>query len=177
MSYLGHSLKESYPAAELQSVYSTAPTDWVKLQLKSFQICRYISYPLTIQTNKRIIKTLLFIIRPTNARMWHKAVFKVGPVAGPKPTRVRQGQKYLRPRRHSAILPPYPEGDKSLGDAPWGQRNYPVPMHTWQNHTEVRRPTNNWRGKVANALKERPGRSLKENPRAFISVEKKLTLS
>ena len=45
--------------------------------------------------------SLLFIIHPTNARMWHKAVFKVGPVAGPKPTRVWQGQKYLRPRRHS----------------------------------------------------------------------------
>ena len=40
-------------------------------------------------------------LRPTNARIWHKAVFKVGPVAGPKPTRIRQGQKYLRPRRHS----------------------------------------------------------------------------
>ena len=24
-------------------------------------------------------------MRPTNARIWHKAVFKVGPVAGPKP--------------------------------------------------------------------------------------------
>ena len=23
--------------------------------------------------------------RPTNVRIWHKAVFKVGPVAGPKP--------------------------------------------------------------------------------------------
>ena len=43
----------------------------------------------------------LFITRPTNVRMWHKAVFKVGPVAGPKPTRVRQGQKYLRPYWHS----------------------------------------------------------------------------
>ena len=27
----------------------------------------------------------LFILRPTSVRMWHKAVFKVGPVAGPKP--------------------------------------------------------------------------------------------
>ena len=44
---------------------------------------------------------LYLSLRPTNARIWHKAVFKVGPVAGPKPTRVRQGQKYLRPRRHS----------------------------------------------------------------------------
>ena len=44
---------------------------------------------------------LYLSLRPTNARIWHKAVFKVGPVAGPKPTRVRQGQKYLRPRRHT----------------------------------------------------------------------------
>ena len=43
----------------------------------------------------------LFIIRPTNAQMWHKADFKVGPVTGPKPTRLRQGKKYLRPRQHS----------------------------------------------------------------------------
>ena len=27
----------------------------------------------------------LFIVRPTSVRMWHKAVFKVGPVAGLKP--------------------------------------------------------------------------------------------
>ena len=44
---------------------------------------------------------LYLSLRPTNARIRHKAVFKVGPVAGPKPTRVRQGQKYVRPRRHS----------------------------------------------------------------------------
>ena len=27
----------------------------------------------------------LFILRPTSVRIWHKAVFKVGPIAGPKP--------------------------------------------------------------------------------------------
>ena len=27
----------------------------------------------------------IFILRPTSGGMWHKAVFKVGPVAGPKP--------------------------------------------------------------------------------------------
>ena len=62
-------------------------------------------------------------MRPTNARIW--AVFKVGPVAGPKPTRVRQGQKYLRPFRHSpflgclrrqAIKPP--KGVKAWEDGP-----------------------------------------------------------
>ena len=28
VSYLGHSLEESYPSAEKHSVYSTAPVDW-----------------------------------------------------------------------------------------------------------------------------------------------------
>ena len=28
MSYPGHSLGDSYPSAEMQSVYSTAPADW-----------------------------------------------------------------------------------------------------------------------------------------------------
>ena len=30
----------------------------------------------------------VFILRPTNVRIWHKAVFKVGPVAGPKPNAI-----------------------------------------------------------------------------------------
>ena len=29
VSYPGHSLRRSYPSAEVQSVYSTAPADWV----------------------------------------------------------------------------------------------------------------------------------------------------
>ena len=32
VSYARHSLRESYPYAEKQSVYSTAPADWVILQ-------------------------------------------------------------------------------------------------------------------------------------------------
>ena len=28
VSYTGHSLRESYPSAEMQSVYSAAPADW-----------------------------------------------------------------------------------------------------------------------------------------------------
>ena len=51
-----------------------------------------------------ILYSVLFIIHPTNARIWHKAVFKVGPVAEPKPTRIRQGQKYLQLRQHSPFL-------------------------------------------------------------------------
>ena len=30
MSYIGHSLEESYPSAEMQSVYSAAPANWDK---------------------------------------------------------------------------------------------------------------------------------------------------
>ena len=30
----------------------------------------------------------VFILRPTNVQIWHKAVFKVGPVAGPKPNAI-----------------------------------------------------------------------------------------
>ena len=30
MSYLGHLLGESYPSAEMQLVYSTAPANWAK---------------------------------------------------------------------------------------------------------------------------------------------------
>ena len=92
--------------------------------------------------------SLYLSLRPTNARIWHKAVFKVGPVGGPKPTCVRQGQKYLRPRRHSPFGAPQTPGNnpprrgyKPGGMAPWGRRKSPVPRHTRQNRPEVRRPT------------------------------------
>ena len=66
-------------------------------------------------------------MRPTNARMWHKAVFKVGPVAGPKPTRVRPARPkipsapsafpFLGHLGRQAITPPHERG-KSLGGCP-----------------------------------------------------------
>ena len=31
VSYPGHFLRESYPSAEMQSVYSTAPADWATI--------------------------------------------------------------------------------------------------------------------------------------------------
>ena len=40
---------------------------------------------------------------PPSVRMWHKAVFKVGPVVGPLPRRIRQSQKYVGPHRHSPV--------------------------------------------------------------------------
>ena len=39
----------------------------------------------SVAATKKIRKRAVFILRPTNVRIWHKAVFKVGPVAGPKP--------------------------------------------------------------------------------------------
>ena len=45
VSYPGHSLGGSYPSAEVQSVYSTAPADWaihrVKCQTVLFQIIQF----------------------------------------------------------------------------------------------------------------------------------------
>ena len=38
LSYSGHSLEESYPSAEMQSVYSTAPADWAREEKKKDNI-------------------------------------------------------------------------------------------------------------------------------------------
>ena len=39
MSYPGHSLEEkSYPSAEKQSVYSTAPADWASVSFKIYEV-------------------------------------------------------------------------------------------------------------------------------------------
>ena len=38
VSYLRHSLKESYPSAELQTVYSMAPADWARLRRSKINI-------------------------------------------------------------------------------------------------------------------------------------------
>ena len=97
-------------------------------------------------------------LRPTNARIWHKAIFKVGPVAGPKPTRVRQGQKYLRPRRHSPFWrasgnkPNPPERGKSLGDGPLRPKEISSaeahPAEPPRGKTAYRMQPKNWRGKA-----------------------------
>ena len=64
---------------------------------------------------------------PPNERIWHKAVFMEGLVAGPKPTCVRHCQKYLRPCRHSpyyrclrrqAKTQLHVSGVKAWGDSP-----------------------------------------------------------
>ena len=99
----------------------------------------------------------LFIIRPTNARMWHKVIFKVGPVAGPKSTRVRRGQKYLRPvgiplKRQTINPTPPPEEGKSLGDGPPEARGTlsaeAHPTESPRGKMAYLNATNNWRGKI-----------------------------
>ena len=39
MSYPRHSLKDFYPSAEMQSVYSTATADWTLDKLSLFMLC------------------------------------------------------------------------------------------------------------------------------------------
>ena len=43
MSYLGHSLVEVYPTAEIQSVYSTAPANWVERMRKMDYLTCFLS--------------------------------------------------------------------------------------------------------------------------------------
>ena len=105
--------------------------------------------------------SLLFIIRPTNVRMWHKAVFKVGPVAG-----AEAHARPARPKIPSAPLafpflgapqapgnkPNPPEAGKSLGDGPLS----PEELSSAETHsaelsrgtTAYRMRPNNWRGKI-----------------------------
>ena len=96
-------------------------------------------------------------LRPTNTRRWHKAVFKVGPVAGPKPTRVRQGQKYLRSCRHSPFWGASgarqypPKGVLACGDGPLRLKEFSSaeahPAEPSRDKTAYRMQPNNWRGK------------------------------
>ena len=37
VSYLGHSLGESYPSAEMQLVYPTAPSNWATVSIEFYQ--------------------------------------------------------------------------------------------------------------------------------------------
>ena len=46
----------------------------------------------------------VFILRPINVRIWHKAVFKVGPVAGPEPNAI--GSSKMPRKRTVFILRP-----------------------------------------------------------------------
>ena len=47
VSYLGHSLgKGSYPSAEVQSVYSTAPADWAMTTNEMFTIFKIVPWHL-----------------------------------------------------------------------------------------------------------------------------------
>ena len=44
VSYPGHSLGGSYPSAEVQSVYSTIPTDWANKQMSSGSFKNSVTY-------------------------------------------------------------------------------------------------------------------------------------
>ena len=82
--------------------------------------------------------------------MWYKAVFKVGQVAGPKPTQNTFGPGGI-PQRHQVINPTPPQGNKCLGDGPpeagrklqW--RGTPDQIRDEASTAGRMRP-NNWRG-------------------------------
>ena len=54
----------------------------------------------------------IFILRLTSVRMWHKAVFKVGPVAGPKPNATGSSKSASDPVGIPLFGPPQASGDK-----------------------------------------------------------------
>ena len=54
----------------------------------------------------------LFILRPTSVRMWHKAVFKVGPVAGPRPNATGSSKNASDPVSIPLFGAPQASGDK-----------------------------------------------------------------
>ena len=59
----------------------------------------------SVAATKKIRKRAVFILRPTNVRIWHKAVFKVGPVAGPKPN--TRGSSKIRKRERMCFKTAY----------------------------------------------------------------------
>ena len=91
-------------------------------------------------------------MRPTNARIWHKAVFRVGPVAGPKPTRVQQGQNTFEPVGFPLFGAP---------QAPVNKPNPPKEVKTWGDGTlrteelssAEAHPSEPPRGKTANRMR------------------------
>ena len=96
----------------------------------------------------------LFILRPTSVRIWHKAVFKVGPIAGPKPNAAGSSKMPRTPsafpfsgrlRRRAINLTPQ-KRVKAWGDGPLRPEvMYLVVEHTRtnsaaSNHSRSRAP-------------------------------------
>ena len=75
-------------------------------------------------------KRTVFILRSTSVRMWHKVIFRVGPVAGPNPHTTSSSKNasdpvgislFRRPRRR-VINPTPPKRVKAWGTVLWDQR-------------------------------------------------------
>ena len=62
--------------------------------------------------SSRRVGAPLFILRPTSVRMWHKAVFKVGPIAGPKPNTTGSSKNASGPVGIPLFGAPQAPGDK-----------------------------------------------------------------
>ena len=109
----------------------------------------------------------LFIIRPTNAQMWHKAVFKVGPVAGPKPHASGKAKNtfdtvgiplFGAPQAPGNKPTPPPKGVKAWGDGPLRPEELSSaeahPAEPPRGMTAYRMQPNNWRGKIRGPLSQ-----------------------
>ena len=109
----------------------------------------------------------IFILRPTSVRMWHKAVFKVGPVAWPKPNVTGSsknasdpvGIPFFRAPQASGDKPTPPKSVKAWEDGHLRPEvMYPVVEHTRtncaaRNHIRSRAPHHRTQ---SNAAKDEP---------------------
>ena len=97
-------------------------------------------------------------MRPTNARIWHKVVFKVGPVAKAKNTFEPVGIPVFRAPPASGNKPTPPKGVKTRGDGPLRPEELPSaeahPAEPPRGKTAYRMRPNNWRGKATHTLKK-----------------------
>ena len=63
-------------------MYPVVEHSWTNCAARNHSRSRAPHHTTQSNTAKNV---LIFILRPTSIWMWHKAVFKVGPIAGPKP--------------------------------------------------------------------------------------------
>ena len=110
-------------------------------------------------------------MRPTNVRIWHKAVFKVGPVAGPKPTPSGKVKNTFDPvgiplfvaHQAPGNKPNPPEWSKSLGGGLFRPKELSSaeahPVEPPRGKMVYRMRPNNWREKVKHTLKKNGDRN------------------
>ena len=109
------------PSEEGKSLGETAPWDqrcciqWWNTPERTVHHATTAGWERPITGHKpsqRTSHVSLFILRPTSVRIWHKAVFKVGPIAGPKPNAVGSSKNASDPVGIPLFGAPQAPGDK-----------------------------------------------------------------